>query len=70
MTLIGRAENKQNTLWVIINNERKARQATDNQIHIKVDGNIIQNQLGVANSFNLFFYTVTQRTQHKVAQPT
>lgn len=53
-----RADNKSKALWRVIDNERKPKSSTDNQVHLQS----INEPCELANCFNNYFATIAENT--------
>lgn len=59
---ISKAENKTKALWQTINNERKSRPNTTNQLQLRINNKIISEPTEVSNCFNNFFTSIAEKT--------
>lgn len=65
------ADNKSKALWRVIDNERKPKSSTDNQVHLQINGQIINEPCEIANCFNNYFATIAENTlqTNKICKP-
>lgn len=55
------ADNKSKALWRVIDNERKPKSSTDNQVHPQINGQIINEPCEIANCFNNYIFCNNSR---------